>query len=300
VSPRRLFATFALALATFTCRTSQVSTGSAACSSGSSATACHSSVDESHGAALGLLQFSSDRATPRAAKAGVGEEGNRSADVNPAWSRTELRGLLGVLAEAATDVSCAMYPALCEEPFNCRQKPPTPLEVAYWSTAHVATEDGHSNLRTWCMEPDFYGTVTTLCLKNHDLKANAHRLYYDQVMKGIGQADGSYCFLEGHCSNMDVTYDTTLEEAEALCDAKYGHENWTSVTFTSILRDPIGLKESVTTGFRSRELSAQFGMLACAMGNFHCDVIYCRDTYCKKPEYVEKYGHYLKDFGYIS
>mmetsp|Transcript_47243 Transcript_47243/g.119014 ORF Transcript_47243/g.119014 Transcript_47243/m.119014 type:complete len:127 (-) Transcript_47243:36-416(-) len=120
------------------------------------------------------------------------------------------------------------------------------------------------------------------------------------VAEGIDQLDGSYCFIEGHCTNMNVTYDTTVEEAEAACDAKYGHENWTSVTFTSILSDPTGLGAAVISGFRTREQSKPFGMLACAMGNFHCDVMYCRDTFCKKREYVEKYGHFLKEYGYSS
>ena len=28
-----------------------------------------------------------------------------------------------------------------------------------------------------------------------------------------------------------------------------------------------------------------YAMTACAMGNFHCDVVFCRETYCKKEQY---------------
>lgn len=39
-----------------------------------------------------------------------------------------------------------------------------------------------------------------------------------------------------------------------------------------------------------------FGQLACAMGNFHCDVLYCRETHCKKPINKQRYGHLAPKF----
>jgi len=34
-----------------------------------------------------------------------------------------------------------------------------------------------------------------------------------------------------------------------------------------------------------------FAQMSCAMGTFHCDVLYCKQEYCSQPEFVEKYSH---------
>jgi len=265
--------------------------------------------DEEPAGVLGLLQFDANHGKmshrsaasadidSSAAAGSVGSPGLIAASLLS--NSASLR--LG-LAQEADPVNCSQYPTLCEAPFDCNSKPVTPEEVARWTAVGVATEDGHSNLKSWCLAPKYEGNLVKNCLKNHDLKTHAQVMFDWTVAEGIDQLDGSYCFIEGHCTNMNVTYDTTVEEAEAACDAKYGHENWTSFKLGDIdiatVRHP-GASSKVT-GFHSREITAAYGMAACAMGNFHCDVIYCRDTYCKKPEYVEKYGHYLKDFGYSS
>ena len=32
-----------------------------------------------------------------------------------------------------------------------------------------------------------------------------------------------------------------------------------------------------TCGFLNREIAVDYGKLACAMGNWHCDVVYCQE-----------------------
>merc|ERR1712183_376742 len=101
--------------------------------------------------------------------------------------------------------------------------------------------------------------------------------------------DASYCFMEGHCANTKVTLSTTLEEATHMCDKRYGRKAWTSVSFTNKISSPTMVNQS--SGFRDYNLTRTYALMACAMGNYHCDVIYCRETYCKNTTYSEKYHH---------
>jgi len=293
---------FALALALILFASQPLPLGAVGSCSGSVAL-CQPPDGEPSGA-LGLLQFDASRGTPsHHSAASADNHSGAAAD----WVSSSGLIAASLLSNSAPTldldpVNCSQHPSLCEAPLDCNSKPVTMEEVARWTAVGFATEDGHSNLRIWCTLPGFADSLVKNCLTNHDLKTHAQVAFDGQVAHGGDQLDGSYCFMEGHCTNMNVTYDTTVEEAEALCDAKYGHETWTSFKLSDfdIVEELHPNATSTVTGFHSRAITAAYGIAACAMGNFHCDVIYCRDTYCKKPEYVEKYGHYLKDFGYIS
>jgi len=197
--------------------------------------------------------------------------------------------------EEPLEGDCEKYPTLCAEPFNCFSEPIGAKDILKMSLGRVATDDGHANLKAWCTGLEWDSSIAKYCIQTPDLVKNAHLVFDKQVKAGVGELDGSYCFLEGHCVNEAVTPDTTLAEAEALCDEKYGHEEWTSL---SMLKMPIDLSSSKADGFKSRSWTSYFGKLACAMGNYHCDVIYCRETYCKMDHYKSKYEHFLKENGW--
>merc|ERR1711860_91314 len=92
-----------------------------------------------------------------------------------------------------------------------------------------------------------------------------------------------------------------MGDGEKMCDYRYGHEGWTQNFFptdamlaqVSVIRDQLwGLKVvSDENGFGEASVTKLFAKLACSMGNFHCDVSYCKHTFCKNPYYIGKYGH---------
>jgi len=207
-------------------------------------------------------------------------------------SRVQMLAELGKGAEQAA-FDCAKYPAWCGEPFNCQvpRKPEIP---------HA--KDGHADLGTWCQAPGYY-PYAKACLVDKDLKTAAQVQYQWSVdnrgtQGGVDEMDASYCFIEGHCSNEAVTENTTLEEAEKMCDFRYGHNGW---AHWNVWQEPRGIASGLfipgmmsnTTGFHDRKITRIFLKLACAMGNYHCDVMYCKETYCKKDYYVNKYKHLM-------
>eukprot|EP00416_Gambierdiscus_australes_P015127 CAMPEP_0171058920 /NCGR_PEP_ID=MMETSP0766_2-20121228/2837_1 /TAXON_ID=439317 /ORGANISM="Gambierdiscus australes, Strain CAWD 149" /LENGTH=255 /DNA_ID=CAMNT_0011514279 /DNA_START=35 /DNA_END=802 /DNA_ORIENTATION=- len=191
--------------------------------------------------------------------------------------------------------NCSRWPTLCQAPFDCQTW--TPEEKTQYSIRGLASE-GHSNPRSWCMSPQYHEYAVE-CLVKKDLVKAAHLQYKWSIDShdGIEELDGSYCFIEGHCSNLAVTNATTLEEADAMCDERYNHDDWTKMLSISKMHLMPNLVDaqgaSKTTGFHNPKLTQFYLMMACAMGNYHCDVMYCKETYCKMPYYVQKYGHLL-------
>eukprot|EP00408_Alexandrium_pacificum_P061196 CAMPEP_0171167566 /NCGR_PEP_ID=MMETSP0790-20130122/7270_1 /TAXON_ID=2925 /ORGANISM="Alexandrium catenella, Strain OF101" /LENGTH=324 /DNA_ID=CAMNT_0011632397 /DNA_START=62 /DNA_END=1037 /DNA_ORIENTATION=+ len=197
------------------------------------------------------------------------------------------------------NVNCAKSPWMCMPPFNCQQG----LDVGKLFTT-LATEDGHTNLRSWCLEPQFADTLVKHCLWLKDQKTAAQEMYLSTIHGKHGpftaEADASYCFIEGHCSNTAVTFNTTLEEAEQMCDFRYGHDAWAKdFGLKDIIANPkmapLVLAGGATPkgGFKHADLVGPFLKAACAMGNYHCDINYCKETYCKEEYYIKKYGHLL-------
>merc|ERR1712151_326981 len=67
------------------------------------------------------------------------------------------------------------------------------------------------------------------CLVEKDL-VKAGQIQYQWSVdqhNGVDELDGSYCFIEGHCTNEAVTNATTLEESYQMCDDRFGHRSWT-------------------------------------------------------------------------
>eukprot|EP00429_Kryptoperidinium_foliaceum_P097611 CAMPEP_0176236188 /NCGR_PEP_ID=MMETSP0121_2-20121125/27217_1 /TAXON_ID=160619 /ORGANISM="Kryptoperidinium foliaceum, Strain CCMP 1326" /LENGTH=187 /DNA_ID=CAMNT_0017575617 /DNA_START=42 /DNA_END=605 /DNA_ORIENTATION=- len=186
---------------------------------------------------------------------------------------------------------------MCGEPFNCWSDPVSEAQSAYWETEHIATDDGHANIKTWCLDPSYEDSLAKYCFVEPDLKLNAQLTYKHMAERGYLENEASYCFMQGHCVNPDVNFNTTLAEAEAICDKQYGHEKWTTFAFG---QRPPEVAAQTATGFSDPASAEYWALVGCAMGNWHCDVMYCKETYCKMPEWTEKYGHYLKDYGFVS
>jgi len=191
---------------------------------------------------------------------------------------------------------CDKNPGMCAPPFNCQT-------WTYGDMARIFVEgmavNGEPNLRSWCLVP-MYESYMRTCLVDKDL-VKAGKIQYEWSLNmhaGVDEADASYCFIEGHCTNTAVTNETTLEEANKMCDERYGHEEWTKTASLAKSADAMAAVSAIPLlnmrgGFHDPRTTKYFLMAACAMGNYHCDVVYCKETYCKNPYYVRKYGHLL-------
>jgi len=230
----------------------------------------------------------------------------RGLHVEVAKTKTQLQLQDSGPAEIKGGFNCSSYPALCAAPFSC-QAYDGPQGLAM--SAAIA-KDGSPNLHSWCAMPQYHEYMSQ-CVVEKDLK-KAGRTQYENTKAGkhgpnTFEMDGSYCFIEGHCLNQAVHQDTSLDQAAAHCDGRFGHAEWTSLgdphshvtkSFVS-LSSKIG-KLNQSNGFPSQEYSKGYTLLACAMGNYHCDVMYCQETYCKDPEMIQKHKHFLEELGWTK
>mmetsp|Transcript_61068 Transcript_61068/g.137600 ORF Transcript_61068/g.137600 Transcript_61068/m.137600 type:complete len:176 (-) Transcript_61068:119-646(-) len=122
----------------------------------------------------------------------------------------------------------------------------------------------------------------------------------------ISNIDAQYCFQWGHCNNTEVTESTTVAEMEQMCDARFGgRQEWTE-NFHLIGGLSRGILGGVFSGGIRTNLKhpmqvtvdmgflTAFAKMACAMGNYHCDVVYCKQQYCSDPAWKAQYGHLSK------
>jgi len=233
-------------------------------------------------------------------------------EVHATKSKYELQPQARQQVKVKEVFNCSAYPEVCAEPFNCQHfcstanctRPDDLIEASQMFGAIAI--DGKPNLQSWCGSPAYH-EYASQCIADRDLVKAAHTQYDNTKagMHGVStfQLDGSYCFIDGHCLNQAVSKDTTSEEANAQCDARYGRTAWTTIG------DPLA-NESIafaagygkimqqgnqSNGFTGQEQTRGFLLLACAMGNYHCDVMYCKETYCKDPEMITKYSYFLED-----
>merc|ERR1719382_1114764 len=139
------------------------------------------------------------------------------------------------------------------------------------------------------------GPLMELCIVKKDLIMAAH-VQYDLLNAGLATGDmqleqeASYCFVQGHCKNTEVTAQTTVEEAEAICDKKVGHKTWTTWGSVQTKIKPGNIPREDKPYSDSKQTSSLLAG-SCAMGSYHCEVMMCKETFCKEPQYIEKYGH---------
>jgi len=185
---------------------------------------------------------------------------------------------------------CAAMPWMCEAPFHC-DRPLSASELA--ALGEKVAVDGHANPRSWCNKPELWNNVVKNCLVDHDLRKSALVTWALRMTVGLAELDASQCFIEGHCSDTEVTYNTTGFEAQEICDRKY--PGWTSIgeNDANLRIDDVPGSYSLQSGFLKPEFSHGYGALSCAMGKYHCDVVYCKETFCKMESYRSKYGHLM-------
>eukprot|EP00930_Biecheleria_cincta_P079121 TRINITY_DN6683_c0_g1_i2.p1 TRINITY_DN6683_c0_g1~~TRINITY_DN6683_c0_g1_i2.p1 ORF type:complete len:213 (+),score=25.50 TRINITY_DN6683_c0_g1_i2:166-804(+) len=167
----------------------------------------------------------------------------------------------------------------CAEPFNC-QTYDGPQGVIICATI---MKDGRPNLHSWCALPQ-YEEYVSQCVVKKDLMKAARTMYENTKAgkhgKDTFQMDGSLCFIEGHCLNQEVHEDSTLDEAAAQCDGRFGRAEWTSLGYpqsqasTAFINYASKIsKLNQSNGFPSQEYARGYTLLACAMGTYHCDIM---------------------------
>mmetsp|Transcript_22472 Transcript_22472/g.52482 ORF Transcript_22472/g.52482 Transcript_22472/m.52482 type:complete len:242 (+) Transcript_22472:58-783(+) len=194
---------------------------------------------------------------------------------------------------------CVAHPSLCEAPFNCQDL--TIEEQNSWSVQGLAANG--TNFRSWCALPQ-YEDYSSRCARG-DIDGAARAQFLATTSGKFGpftmEMDGSYCFIDGHCANTAVTNETTIKEAEALCDKRFGRAAWATFSFSSMGGRQLRLvPRDLSKGFQNPSQTRPFVLAACAMGNFHCDVRMCQVGYCREEYYVKKYGHFLKEYGWVK
>mmetsp|Transcript_78184 Transcript_78184/g.181425 ORF Transcript_78184/g.181425 Transcript_78184/m.181425 type:complete len:235 (-) Transcript_78184:63-767(-) len=196
--------------------------------------------------------------------------------------------------------NCTTFPELCQEPFNCQSF--SLASAISWGFTGV----GRTQVQTWCGAPHYHRYAGRCLGQDRDLVA-AGKMQAEMTEAGhfgpnTMELDGSYCFVEGLCVDKEMTPDSTLADAEAACDRKYGAKRWRSYGSLGFSgKDRIdGSQTPSSGGFTHPSQTTPYLIAACAMGNYHCDIVMCKETYCKKRHYVEKYGHLLKDFGWVQ
>eukprot|EP00933_Yihiella_yeosuensis_P039577 TRINITY_DN3363_c0_g1_i5.p1 TRINITY_DN3363_c0_g1~~TRINITY_DN3363_c0_g1_i5.p1 ORF type:complete len:272 (-),score=58.89 TRINITY_DN3363_c0_g1_i5:511-1326(-) len=228
----------------------------------------------------------------------------------PAESQAEERPLAeGIAGPSAETVNCTAYPMFCDKKVNCAANPLTAHDRAVLDK-RLATADGHANLRAWCLAYPMYATSVQKCIVEGKPEAYAESMYESQEKLHLTNADAIYCFAAGHCNDTEISAASTAKEVEETCNKSYGHGNWTTIGWTNftdvmvkalqmrnnIMDLPEEWKAKVTGGWPSKvrlaqEVSRISAMTACAMGNFKCDVAYCKAEYCNSPHYQSMFGN---------
>lgn len=200
-------------------------------------------------------------------------------------------------------VDCAQYSMFCDKKLKCAEEPLTAGEKEAMDSQ--IAQAGKANLRSWCRAYPMYSTSVQKCIVEGSPDGYAEEMFRSQQKLKLTGADAIYCFVAGHCNNTEVNETTTIEEASAFCDKHYG-ERWTKIgwkDFMAVLARALEMgtthqipKEWNVTGWNSLMKLAHHeadisAMTACAMGNFQCDVAYCKKNYCTSPKYRAKFGN---------
>jgi len=181
---------------------------------------------------------------------------------------------------------------LCASPFDCQQG-------HYDTEKKLATADGHANWRTWCgVELPFRYEDGAIACAAGKLEGYGRAILKSMKLRKPGHYEGAgmfksifahHCFSQGFCDDTVVNVNTTVEESEALCDKRYGRENWASLTglrfrelahmdSQDVIVDDVGARFSP-------EADNLFGMVGCAQAVHHCDVHFCRTYFCPEGDW---------------
>jgi len=194
---------------------------------------------------------------------------------------------------------CEKLPHMCKAPFHCDQW--THQDTLDVRMHGLATTDGHANLRSWCMPglERYASTVVKECVVNKNLKLSATTALQRTFNDWADELDASYCFAEGHCTNTVASDYTTQTDMENMCDYRFGSRAGWTRNFVKSLKRLMDMPKSftnlvsVTSGISTQRVTRVLSKMACAQGVFHCDIQYCKHTYCRDEYYVSKYSHLL-------
>mmetsp|Transcript_9328 Transcript_9328/g.28138 ORF Transcript_9328/g.28138 Transcript_9328/m.28138 type:complete len:301 (-) Transcript_9328:95-997(-) len=208
-------------------------------------------------------------------------------------------GRQGAAPEEDGGYDCEALPHMCKAPFHCDQW--THQDTMDVRMHGLATPDMHANLRSWCMPglERYASTVVKECVAGQDLVRSAKSAFRRSYADRADELDASYCFAEGHCTFDLASQNPTLLDMEQICDNRFGgRKGWTKNSLSSLKRlmDMPGAFSSLVStkdGFHTQRITRVLSKMACAQGIFHCDVQYCKQTYCRSEYYVKKYSHLL-------
>jgi len=201
----------------------------------------------------------------------------------------------------APAVNCTEKPQFCNPMINCGAEPLTAASKVVLEK-RLASEDGHINYRGWCMVYPQYATSLQRCVIERNPAAYARDTIKEQEGLNLLYADAVYCYASGHCKRAAPNLTTTPSEMEGLCDAAYGHERWANIGYSE-LRGVFNMAYDMTKKYFENKTSWEdirhvatkqadaAAMAACAMGNFHCDAIYCHTHFCGNDKY-EKFTEF--------
>jgi len=200
-------------------------------------------------------------------------------------------------AEVLFDFDCVEYPSLCKNPLNCHT-----LRCDYIQKMSNPRQpfcpNGKSDPQLFCFgDAKRYGEYILKCVGDERDVLAAGKIQYEHthaLRHGpyTPEMDASFCYGLALCDLDEITPSTTLEEAGKVCDKVFGNDKWTQMRYVDFV-DAMG-NHDPQNGFVNQSNAVLWGMFGCAMGNFHCDVVMCQETYCKNEKYSKKYGHLLE------
>lgn len=137
------------------------------------------------------------------------------------------------------------------------------------------------------------------CMVERDLPAAADLLL--EVQSSSQESlDGNarYCYEAGHCSNQVLHANSTTEDIEQYCDAKYpandGHGIWRSITINDVMPT-----DESRSALLKTSTSHTFGVLACALRDYYlCDLALCQTHFCTQGN-AARFGH-LADKPFVN
>lgn len=185
---------------------------------------------------------------------------------------------------------------MMKEPFTCPTKQDV-LEYGEflldWARLRQKITTGFENKpnpKAWCMLPGEAQSMVELCLWKQDPVAAAAKEYNLALGVDRDDLDATYCFAAGFCNTSVVSANTTVNEVEDLCDGDPALDGWRFLGFQDV---PAGYQLGGRSTFTSLTETRPFTQLSCALGSFHCEVMYCKEVYCKKDYYLNTHGHLL-------
>lgn len=178
---------------------------------------------------------------------------------------------------------------MCATPFNCDAAPIEDWEPSWWKEGLI-TIYRDPNYRPWCYEDYKVISMYAECLVTGNYTNFAQLRKNHVLAEGTKEFQASYCFLSGHCSNTHINLESKQEDAHEACGNQYGQSSWDVVNYNQ-LPAYIDFGVAITNKTQAKVQ----GMIACAKGSYHCDVLECQETWCQDPHYLEKYADLLDE-----